>query len=80
MLGRIVGSKLRSLFQYHGDRHGYGYGYGEEEHQSLSVAVDCEAQEDGVLVKVFDESRGEGNAIRFAYVEVKTCSFGPQSH
>jgi len=61
--------------------YGYGYGYGyNDDRQSLAMTVDCKAYDSKVNVKVFDQSAGEGNAVDFVYVEVKTCSFGPQAH
>ena len=52
----------------------------DDELKHEAVAVDCKPFDDHVEIQAFDQSKGKGNEIQIVYVEIKACSFGPQSH
>ena len=52
----------------------------DDELKHVTVAIDCKPFDDHVEIQAFDQSKGKGNELQIVYVEIKACSFGPQSH
>ena len=55
------------------------YGSVPDDFQNVAVTLNCLGAKDHVAVRVFDQSRGNGNAIVGAYVTIKACTFPAQA-